>query len=80
MTAWNCVWGRDWGAEWEHLTLNLSPRMDGATVETVSTRSVVEARDPEGRLLHRVTGHEKGARPEPRPLIFGTVTGVSRAG
>ncbi len=80
VTAWNCVWGRDWGAEWEHLTLNLSPRIAGATVETVSTRSVVEARDEEGRALHRAIGHEKGARPEPRPLIVGPTPSLSRAG
>jgi hypothetical protein len=80
VTAFNSVWGRDWGAEWEHLTLNLSPRVAGAEVRTVSAEQVVEARDLDGRLLHRRPAHEKGARPAPRPLIFSPVRELSRAG
>lgn len=52
VVAWNSVWGRDWNAEWEHLTLNLSPRVIGAEVGTLSTRDVRAVIDAEsGRRL-----------------------------
>lgn len=80
VTAFNCAWGRDWDAEWEHLTLNLSPRVPGAEVRSVSAEEVVEARDADGRVLHRRGAHEKEARPAPRPLIFSPACRLSRAG
>ena len=47
ITAWNCAWGRDYGRDWEHLTVNMSPRRAGAETAFVSTADVVAACDAE---------------------------------
>ena len=47
VTAWNCAWGMDYGREWEHLTLNMSPRRSGAKAAFVSSADVLAASDPE---------------------------------
>ena len=47
VTAWNCAWGMDYGREWEHLTLNMSPRLADAATAFVSSADVVAASDPE---------------------------------
>jgi len=53
ITAWNCAWGMDFGREWEHLTLNMSPRLRSADAAFLSTADVVAARDPaDGRMLY----------------------------
>ena len=56
ITAWNCAWGMDFGREWEHLTLNMSPRLADAATAFVSTADVVAASDPEsGRALYQLS-------------------------
>lgn len=47
ITAWNCAWGRDHGRDWEHLTLNMSPRRADAETAFVSTADVLAASDAE---------------------------------
>lgn len=55
VTAWNCAWGMDYGRDWEHLTLNMSPRLTEADTAFVSTADVVVASDPEsGRALYQL--------------------------
>lgn len=71
LLAWNCVWGRTRGCEWEHLTLNLDPRAPGAPVWSLSSADVLLAIDPSrGQPLYHRTGtlNDEGARPTPRPL------------
>lgn len=52
--AFNCAWGMDYAAEWEHLTLNLSPRVSAAPVSALSSAEVITAEDPDtGGLLYR---------------------------
>lgn len=56
ITAWNCAWGMDFGGEWEHLTLNMSPRLPRAEAVFLSAADVIDACDPEsGVSLYR--GH-----------------------
>lgn len=54
VTAWNCAWGMDYGREWEHLTLNMSPRSASANATFLSSADVIAASDPtSGRTLYR---------------------------
>jgi hypothetical protein len=54
VTAWNCAWGMDFGRDWEHLTLNMSPRLVDADIVFVSSAEVLVASDPEnGAALYR---------------------------
>jgi hypothetical protein len=46
--SFNIAAGRDLGDEWEHFTLNISPRIDGEDVDWLSTADVVAASDPDG--------------------------------
>jgi len=45
--AFNSVYGRDMGDEWEHTTLNCSPTIDGEEIMLVWTSDVLRAIDPE---------------------------------
>lgn len=47
LTAWNCAWGMDFGRDWEHLTLNMSPRLAGTQAVFLSSADVLAASDPE---------------------------------
>ena len=63
ITAWNCVWGMEYGREWEHLTLNISPRMADAAAVLVSAADVLFASDPDsGRRLYERPIENAGAR------------------
>ncbi len=54
VVAHNCAWGIGYAAEWEHLTVNLSPRVPTAPVAALSSAEVLAAEDPEtGALLYR---------------------------
>lgn len=46
VTAWNCAWGMDFGRDWEHLTLNMSPRLTGVGAAFLSSVDVLAASDP----------------------------------
>lgn len=51
--AWNCVCGRDHDKDWEHMTLNMSPRVPDAPVVFLSAAQVATAADPEsGTILY----------------------------
>lgn len=57
VTAWNCAWGMDYGREWEHLTLNMSPRRADADMAFVSSADVTTASDPDsGASLYERRG------------------------
>lgn len=51
ITAWNCAWGMDYGHDWEHLTLNMSPRRAGAETIFLSSADVMAACDADGGPL-----------------------------
>ena len=52
--SFNIAYGRDYGDEWGHFTLNISPRIDGEFVEWLSSGDVRAARDPEtAEVLYR---------------------------
>lgn len=54
ITAWNCAWGMDFGRDWEHLTLNMSPPLPRGEAAFVSAADVINASDPEsGQALYR---------------------------
>ena len=41
------AWGYDIGDEWAHVTTNVSPGVDGASIEFFSTIEVMEMIDPD---------------------------------
>jgi len=54
IVAHNCAWGRDFGNDWEHLSLNVSPEIEGVAFEVVSGGEVAEIIDPaSGEVLYR---------------------------
>jgi len=42
----NVAWGRDMGAAWEHVTTNISPEVEGASLDFFLTDDVVRLEDP----------------------------------
>jgi PAS domain-containing protein len=54
IVAHNSAWGRDFGDEWEHLSLNVSPEIVDIDFEFVSAREIAEAVDTaSGEVLYR---------------------------
>ena len=52
--SFNIAYGRDYGDEWEHFTLNISPRIEGEVVEWLSSGDVRTALDPQtAEVLYR---------------------------
>lgn len=51
IVAYNCAWGRDFGSDWEHLSLNVSPEIENTNFEFVSTGEIVRATDPGSGLV-----------------------------
>jgi hypothetical protein len=43
----NIVYGRDYGDEWEHFTINVSPAIEGETTDWVHASDVESALDPD---------------------------------
>lgn len=69
ITAWNCAWGRDHGREWEHLTLNMSPRRADAETAFVSTADVMAASDVESGADLYARGSETTKRRGTNPGV-----------
>ncbi|MFD0149438.1 hypothetical protein ACWGQ4_00230 [Streptomyces sp. NPDC055721] len=46
LTVFNIAWGYDLGDEYAHVTSNISPAVEGATVDLFFTSSVVAILDP----------------------------------
>jgi len=44
--VFNIAWGRDMGAAWEHVTTNISPEVEGASLDFFMTDDVVRLEDP----------------------------------
>lgn len=44
--VFNLAWGRDMGAAWEHVTTNISPDVEGASLDFFLTDDVVKLEDP----------------------------------
>ena len=58
VTAHNIAWGLDPGEDWEHLSLNIAPRVPGAAFEFVRTCDVSRIVDPAtGEVLFRRPSH-----------------------
>ncbi|MGW6688713.1 hypothetical protein [Streptomyces sp. NPDC054961] len=56
LTVFNIAWGYDLGDAYAHVTSNMSPPVEGATVDFFSTNSVVAILDPaSGALLLEVS-------------------------
>jgi hypothetical protein len=46
LTVFNIAWGYDFGDEFAHVTTNISPEVDGSTVDVFHTSAVAAIRDP----------------------------------
>lgn len=54
--ALNCAWGRDFGEDWEHVTLNASPEAPGLPIDLIDASEVDLALAPDTReVLYRRT-------------------------
>ncbi|MFL6858067.1 MAG: hypothetical protein ACJ8EB_09195 [Allosphingosinicella sp.] len=52
LTVLNIAWGMDEGEDYEHLTTNISPRLEGASIDFFLTSEVGSLAAPEtGQLL-----------------------------
>ena len=49
----NIAWGRDDGAEFDHITTNISPEIIGYSIDFFHTSEVRELADDEGSVLFR---------------------------
>lgn len=51
LTVFNIAWGYDMGDEYAHVTTNISPDVDGASIDVFSTESVEKIVDPDTRAV-----------------------------
>ena len=57
LEVFNIAWGEDMGDDYEHLTTNISPDIDGTTVDLFFTDEVARIVDPaSGALLWETDG------------------------
>lgn len=57
LTVYNIAWGDDLGDDFEHVTTNASPKVDGATIDLFFTDEVASIIDPlSGILLWETDG------------------------
>ena len=49
LKIWNIAWGYDLGEAYAHVTTNISPNIDGQTVDVFETHEVVALLHPETR-------------------------------
>jgi len=55
--VFNIAWGDDLGDEFEHITTNISPSVDGAPIDLFFTDEVARVVDPvSGEILWRADG------------------------
>jgi hypothetical protein len=56
LTVFNIAWGYDLGDGYAHVTTNISPDVEGATIDLFFTKSVAEIIDPtDGSVLLEVS-------------------------
>lgn len=51
LIAYNIAWGEDIGDDYEHLTTNISPAVDGTDADLFFTDEVAKILDPETRAV-----------------------------
>jgi hypothetical protein len=57
LDVFNIAWGEDIGDDYQHITANVSPEVDGAAVDLFFTDEVVRVTDPaSGALLWEADG------------------------
>ena len=52
LDVWNIAWGYDMGDEYAHVTTNISPTVEGASIDFFFTNDVTAVLDEEGHLVH----------------------------
>jgi hypothetical protein len=45
-SVWNIAWGYDFGDECAHLTTNISPSLEGVSIDFFSTEDIDDVTDP----------------------------------
>jgi len=57
LTVWNIAWGEDMGDDFEHVTTNFSPEVEGTTVDLFFTDEVLRVTDAKsGEILWSTYG------------------------
>jgi hypothetical protein len=57
LTVLNIAWGEDIGDDYEHLTSNVSPTVDGGSIDLFFTDEVLQVLDPQsGAILWETDG------------------------
>lgn len=57
LTVLNVAWGEDMGDDFEHLTSNVSPWVDGTSIDLFFTDEIVKIVDPEsGAVMWETDG------------------------
>ena len=57
LTVLNVAWGEDMGDDFEHLTSNVSPSVNGTSIDLFFTDEVVKIADPEsGAMMWETDG------------------------
>ena len=57
LTVFNIAWGEDFGDDYEHVTTNISPSIDGTTVDLFFTDEVTKIVEPtSGAILWETDG------------------------
>ena len=57
LRIFNAVWGQDLGEDFEHITSNISPNVDGATIDFFFTDEIASIVDPvTGKQLWKANG------------------------
>jgi hypothetical protein len=51
ITVWNIAWGYDMDDEYANITSNISPSIEGATIDFFSTSDVLEISDSESEKI-----------------------------
>lgn len=47
LEVWNIAYGYDMGDEFAHITTNISPSVEGATIDLFFTNEIIELIDPD---------------------------------
>lgn len=50
-SVFNVCWGRDMGEDWEHVSANISPFVEGASFDFFLTQDVAKLMDPDTDLV-----------------------------
>ena len=60
----NIAWGRDDGADFDHITTNISPEISGFSIDFFHTSEVSELVDEDGSVLFRIEGGNGNCGPK----------------